>query len=66
MQDYIEFKDYACLAHNIDIKKLISNEQIIFSEKVYILYTFGIPVERNLIVTNCALYNVDSKGKYIF
>ena len=35
MQDYIEFKDYLSLAHNIDIKKLISNEQTIFSEKVY-------------------------------
>lgn len=61
MKDYLEFRDYLCFAHDKDIKKSISNEQLFLSEKLDILYTFDIPVGRNLIITNCALYNLDSK-----
>ena len=66
MQEYIEFKDYLCFAHDKDIIKLVSKEQIILTDKLDILYTFGFPVERNLIITNCALYNLSSKSKIIY
>lgn len=62
MKDYLEFKDYLCFAHDKNIKKSISNEQLFLSEKLDILYTFDIPIGRNLIITNCALYNLDSKN----
>ena len=62
MKDYLEFKDYLCFAHDKKIKKSISNEQLFLSEKLDILYTFDIPIGRNLIITNCALYNLDSKN----
>ena len=66
MEDYVEFKDYLCFAHEPDIRLLINEEQLLFSDKLKILYLFNFPIERNLIVTNNALYNLDNKGKNLY
>ena len=65
MEDYIEFKDYLCFAHDENIKLLINEEQLFLSEKVKILYLLNIPVERNFIITKNALYNLDNKSKIL-
>jgi len=65
MEDYIEFKDYLCFAHDESIKLLINEEQLFLSEKVKILYLLNIPVERNFIITKNALYNLDNKSKIL-
>ena len=65
MEDYIEFNDYLCFAHDESIKLLINEEQLFLSEKVKILYLLNIPVERNFIITKNALYNLDNKSKIL-
>ena len=66
MEDYIEFKDYLCFSHESNIRLLINEEQLLLSEKIKILYLFNFPVERNLIITNSALYNLDNKSKNLY
>lgn len=66
MEDYIEFKDYLCFAHDKQIRILINEEQLFFSDKLKILYTLGLPFERNIIITNNALYNLDNKSKLFY
>ena len=63
MEDYLEFKDYLCFVRDKEIKDIIKEEQLLFSDKIKGLY--HIKVERNIIITNEALYSLDGKSNLI-
>ena len=64
MEDYIEFKDYLCFGRDKEIKPIIHEEQLLFSDKVYKIVRLGFSKERNIILTNQAFYNLDGKSKF--
>ena len=67
MEDYVEFRDFLCFAHDGQIKSLINGEQLLLSEKLKVLYfLINIPIERNLIITNNCLLNLEGKSKILY
>ena len=64
MEDYLEFKDYLCYRRDKEIKDIIKKEDILFSDKIKGLYLLNL--ERNLVITNKALYSLDGKSKSFF
>ena len=62
-EDYVDFKDYLCFGNDIEIKYIIKEEQLLFSDKVKGLYL--LTLERNLLITNEALYSLDGKSNLI-
>lgn len=66
MEDYIEFRDYLVFQNNKDIQTVIENEQLILSDKLQKSATLGFFMERNIIITNLALYNFNQTSKIIF
>lgn len=64
MEDYLEFKDYLCYRRDKEIKDIIKKEDILFSDKIKGLYLLNL--ERNLVITNKALYSLDGKSKSCF
>ena len=63
MEDYLEFKDYICFRRDKEIKEIIKEEHLLFSDKVKGLYF--LTLERDLVITNEALYSLDGKNKLI-
>ena len=63
MEDYLEFKDYLCFRRDKEIKDIIKDEQLLFSDKIKGLYF--LTLERNLVITNEALYSLDGKSNFI-
>ena len=63
MKDYLEFKDYLCFSSDNDVKSIIRDEQLIFSDKVTKKAIIGINKIRNILLTNKALYDLDDKSK---
>ena len=63
MEDYIEYKDYLGFRRDKEIKDIIKEEQLLFSDKIKGLYF--LTVERNLVITNDALYSLEGKSKLI-
>ena len=63
MEDYIEFKDYLCFGKDKEIKDIIKEEQLLFSDKIKGLY--HLKVKRNIVITNEALYSLDGKSNLI-
>ena len=63
MEDYIEYKDYLGFRRDKEIKDIIKEEQLLFSDKIKGLYF--LTVERNLVITNDALHSLEGKSKLI-
>ena len=61
MKDYSEFYDYLCFKRDNDIKNMIKDEELLFSDKITRLGT--IDWDRYIIITNKALYYLKKKGK---
>ena len=61
MEDYSEFFDYLCFKRDNDIKKMIKDEELLFSDKITRLGT--IDWDRYIVITNKALYYLKNKGK---
>ena len=64
MDDYLEFKDYLCFRRDKEIRDIIKEEQLLFSDKIKVLYF--LTLERNLVITNEALYILEKKSNLIF
>ena len=60
MEDYTDFKDYLCFGRDKEIKNIIKEEELLFSDKIKGLYL--LTLERNLVITNEALYSLDGKS----
>ena len=63
MEDYLDFKDYLCFGREKEIKDIIKEEKLLFSDKIKGLYL--VTLERNLVITNEALYSLDGKSNLI-
>jgi hypothetical protein len=63
MEDYLEFKDYLFFRNDKEIKPIINDETLLFSDKVNKTIALVLTKERNIIITNIAFYNLDSKSK---
>ena len=64
MEDYFEFKDYLCYRRDKEIKDIIKEEHLLLSDKIKGLYLLNL--DRNLVITNKALYSLDGKSKSFF
>ena len=63
MEDYLEFNDYMCFSSDKDIKSIIKNEQLFFSDNIILKVTLGISKSKNILLTNKACYYLDGKSK---
>lgn len=63
MEDYIDYRDYLCLSRDKEIINLIDKKQLLFSDKIKGLYT--LTLDRNMLITNYAIYSLDGKSKII-
>ena len=68
MEDFLEFKDYSFFRNDKEIKKYIKDEVLLFSDKMNKVIAYEFIKERNIIITNKAFYNLESKSKsyYIY
>ena len=63
MEDYLEFKDYSFFRNDEEIKEYIKDEILLFSDKMNKVIAYEFTKERNIIITNKAFYNLESKCK---
>ena len=62
-------KDYLKLKNLKEIKKIVGNEVILFSDKIVTLDKYNMSKERNIIITNLKIYNLNKKSminKYFY
>ena len=62
MSEEIKIKDYLNFRGLKEIKKIIGNEDILFSDKIVKLDKYNMAKERNLIITNSKIYNLNKKS----
>ena len=62
MSEEIKTKDYLNFRGLKEIKKIIGNEDILFSDKIVKLDKYNMAKERNLIITNSKIYNLNKKS----
>ena len=62
MSEEIKTKDYLNYKGLKEIKKIIGNEDILFSDKIVKLDKYNMAKERNLIITNSKIYNLNKKS----
>ncbi len=56
-------RDYLKFAGEKSLEKLIGKEQILFTDKINKINRYGLTQERNILITNKAIYNLKKKGK---
>ena len=56
-------RDYLKFAGEKSLEKLIGKEQILFTDKINKINRYGLTQERNIMITNKAIYNLKKKGK---
>ena len=57
--DYLNFKNDQCLS------SIIGDEKLLFSDKLIKVNRYGLSQERNIIITNKAIYNLKKKSNYL-
>jgi uncharacterized protein (UPF0216 family) len=57
-----EIKDYLNYKHLREIKKIIGNEVLLFSDKIVKLDKYNMSKERKIIITNSKIYNLSKKS----
>ena len=60
----IEKKDYLNFSKESSLIKLIGNEELLFTDKINKINRYGLTQERNILITNKAVYNLKKKGNY--
>ena len=59
-------RDYLKFSKESNLSKIIGNEKLLFTDKINKINRYGMTQERNILITNKAVYNLKKKGKYIF
>ena len=62
MSNEANSKDYLKLKNLKEIKKIVGNEVILFSDKIVKLDKYNMSKERNIIITNLKIYNLNKKS----
>ena len=55
-------RDYLKFAGEKSLEKLIGNEQLLFTDKMNKINRYGLTQERNILITDQAIYNLKKKG----
>ena len=55
-------RDYLKFAGEKSLEKLIGNEKLLFTDKINKINRYGLTQERNIIITENAIYNLKKKG----
>ena len=63
MEDDIASKDHLNFRNDKDIKKIIKNEVLLFSDKIIKVNHYGFSQERNILITDKSIYNLKKKSK---
>jgi len=63
MEKFIK-RDYLKLANDSDLKKIIGNEELLFTDKINKINRYGLTQERTILITNKAIYNLKKKGNF--
>lgn len=58
-----ENRDYINLKNEKDLSSIIGDEELLFSDKVIKINRYSLSQERNIIVTNKAIYNLKKMCK---
>jgi uncharacterized protein (UPF0216 family) len=59
-KDYLNFKKESVL------KSIIGEEELLFSDKLIKINRYGLSQERNILITNKAIYNLKKKSNFIY
>lgn len=59
-----ENRDYLNLRREKDLSSIIGNELLLFSDKVIKINRYSLSQERNIIITNKAIYNLKKMCNY--
>lgn len=65
MSNDVNPKDYLKLKNLKEIKKIVGNEVILFSDKIVQLDKYNMSKERNIIIANSKIYNLNKKSMQI-
>lgn len=63
MDSVDECKDYISFKNDKDILNNISGEKMLFADKIIKVNRYGIKQERNIVITDKAIYNFHKKSK---
>ena len=58
----IVVRDYLKFAKEKSLGKLIGNEQLLFTDKINKINRYGLTQERNILITDQAIYNLKKKS----
>ena len=56
-----ESRDYLNFKNEKDLSSIIGDEELLFSDKVIKINRYSLSQERNIIITNKAIYNLKKK-----
>ena len=59
-KDHLNFKKESVL------KSIIGEEELLFSDKLIKINRYGLSQERNILITNKAIYNLKKKSNFIY
>ena len=66
MSKEVEIKDYLNYKDLREIKKIIGNESLLFSDKIVKFDKYNMTKEIIIIITNSKIYNLNQKSIVIF
>ena len=61
-----EGRDYLNFKNEKTIQQIIGDEELLLSDKLIKINRYGLSQERNILITNKAIYNLKKKGKLIY
>jgi uncharacterized protein (UPF0216 family) len=61
-----EGRDHLNFKNEKTIQQIIGDEELLFSDKLIKINRYGLSQERNILITNKAIYNLKKKSKLIY
>jgi hypothetical protein len=55
-------RDYLQFAEEKSLTKIIKDEKVLFTDKINKINRYGLTQERNILITDQAIYNLKKKG----
>ena len=55
-------RDYLNFANESSLNNIIKDEELLFTDKINKINRYGLTQERNIIITENAIYNLKKKG----
>ena len=60
--EVITKRDYLNFAKEKSLSNIIRDEEVLFTDKINKINRYGLTQERNILITNKAIYNLEKKG----